>query len=60
MWVIVRQEDWVGGNDDVLGGVGPFASRTEAEQQLARMQRALDERPFPDERLCLLQLESAR
>lgn len=60
MWVIVRQEDWVGGDDGVVGAVGPFASRAEAEQQLARLQRALDECPFPDERLWLLPLESAR
>lgn len=60
MWVIVRQEDRVGGDDGVMGAVGPFPSRTEAEQQLVRMQRVLDERPFPDERLWLLQLESAR
>ena len=60
MWVIVRQEDWVGGDDGVVGAVGPFACRVEAEQQLARMQRDLDGRPFPDERLWLLQLESAR
>jgi hypothetical protein len=60
MWVIVRQEDWVGGDDSVVGAAGPFPNRSQAEQQLARMQRAVDERPFPDERLWLLQLESAR
>ncbi len=60
MWVIVRQEDWVGGDDGVVAAVGPFPDRTEAEQQLVRMQFALDERPFPDERLWLLPLESAR
>ena len=59
MWVIVRQEDWVGGDDAAVGAVGPFATRPEAEQQMARMQRALDGRPFPDERLWLLRLESA-
>ena len=60
MWVIVRQEDWVGGDDSVVGAVGPFAERSQAEHQLAQMQRDLDERPFPDERLWLLQLESPR
>jgi hypothetical protein len=53
MWVIVRQEDWVGG-EDVLAAVGPFATETAAQAQLALMQRELDQRAFKDERLWLM------
>jgi hypothetical protein len=57
VWVIVRQEDWVGG-EDVLGAVGTFATKREAELRQAGMQEVLNAQPVVTERLWLVKLDA--
>ncbi len=57
MWVIVRQEDWVA-SEDVLGAVGPFATKRDAELHLTGMQEVLDRQPLVTERLWLVELDA--
>ncbi|MGY1750994.1 hypothetical protein [Modestobacter sp. SYSU DS0511] len=54
MWVIVRQGDWVGGNDDVLAIVGPFATEAQGRAAMERMLADLPTPPFRHERLSLI------
>ncbi len=56
MWVVVRQDDWVGG-EDVLSVVGPFRTEAEGWAQLEDMQGRLPGKPYPRERLWLMPLE---
>ncbi len=56
MWVVVRQDDWVGG-EDVAGVVGPFSTEAEGRAQLEEMERRLPTRPFRTERLWLMPVE---
>ncbi|MGY1659651.1 hypothetical protein ACI78Q_00315 [Geodermatophilus sp. SYSU D00705] len=58
MWVIVRQQDWVGG-EDVEEVIGPFPTKKAAHAALTHHQRLIDQRPHPDERLWLLPLRPA-
>jgi hypothetical protein len=37
VWMVVRQEDWVGGNDDVLAVVGPFETESAGRAALKTM-----------------------
>jgi hypothetical protein len=54
VWVIVRQEYWVGGDDEVLAVEGPFETEAEGRAQLAVMNAALPAPPFRTERLWLM------
>jgi hypothetical protein len=56
VWVIVRQADWVGG-EDVIGVVGPFTTQREAQARLARMQCEIERRLVCDELLWLMHME---
>ncbi len=56
MWVVVRQDDWVGG-EDVLGVVGPFGTEAEGRARLEDMERRLPAKPYPRERLWLMPVE---
>ena len=56
MWVVVRQDDWVGG-EDVAGVVGPFSTQAEGRAQLEEMERRQPARPFRTERLWLMPVE---
>ncbi|MGY1669111.1 hypothetical protein [Geodermatophilus sp. SYSU D00710] len=56
MWVVVRQDDWVGG-EDVLGVVGPFRTEAEARARLEDVRGRLPAPPYPRERLWLMPLE---
>ncbi len=56
MWVIVRQEYWVGGDDEVLAVEGPFETEAEGLAQLAAMNGALPAPPLLTERLWLMPL----
>ena len=53
MWVVVRQDDWVGG-EEIAGVVGPFPTEAEGRAQLEEMERRLPPRPFCTERLWLM------
>ena len=59
MWVIVRQEDWVGGDDDVLAVLGPFETEVAGRAMLAVMVAGLPAPPFRHERLSLIDLTPA-
>ena len=56
MWVVVRQDDWVGGVD-VLGVVGLFGTEAEGRAQLEDMRGRLSAKPYPRERLWLMPVE---
>ncbi|MBB3084213.1 hypothetical protein [Geodermatophilus sabuli] len=56
MWVVVRQDDWVGG-EDVLGVVGPFRTEAAARARLEDMKGRLPGPPYPRERLWLMPVE---
>ena len=56
MWVVVCQDDWVGG-EDVLGVVGPFRTEAEGRAQLEDMQGRQPAKPYPRERLWLMPVE---
>jgi hypothetical protein len=59
MWVIVRQEDWVGGDDHVLAAVGPFETEAAGRATLEVMLADSPAPPFEDERLSLVRVSSA-
>ncbi len=46
MWVVVRQDDWVGG-EDVLGVVGSFSTEAEGRAWLEDVERRLPAKPHP-------------
>ena len=56
MWVVVRQDDWVGG-DEVGGVVGPFLTEAEGRARLEAMNRGLPAPPYRHERLWLMPVE---
>jgi hypothetical protein len=58
MWVVVRQDDWVGG-EDVLGVVGPFSTEAEGRAWLKDVKRRLPVKPYPRERWWLMPVELA-
>ncbi len=59
MWMVVRQEDWVGGNDDVLALVGPFRTEAAGRAALEAMLADLPAPPFRHERLSLMRVTPA-
>ncbi len=58
MWVVVRQDDWVGG-EDVLGVVGSFSTEAEGRAWLEDVERRLPAKPHPRERWWLMPVELA-
>ena len=57
--MVVRQEDWVGGNDDVLAVVGPFGTESAGRAALEAMRAILPAPPFRHERLSLMRVTPA-
>ena len=53
MWVVVRQDDWVGG-EDALRVRAPFGTEAEARARLEDMRGRLPAPPYPRERLWLM------
>ncbi len=59
MGMVVRQEDWAGGNDDVLALVGPLGTEAAGRTALEAMPADLPAPPSRHERLSLMRVTPA-
>jgi hypothetical protein len=57
--MVVRQEDWAGGNDDVLALVGPLGTEAAGRTALEAMPADLPAPPSRHERLSLMRVTPA-